>query len=68
MRIICYASLAVLLVRGVPAHAQDEGVISEPDIGLRAEQNANAPVVATVKRDEPFSYTASIAFIRSPRR
>ena len=56
MRIILYASLAVLLVLGSRAHAQDAGVTSEPDVGLRAEQNTNAPVVATVKRDEPFTY------------
>jgi len=30
-------------------------VTSEPDVGLRAEPNASAPVVATVKRDEPFA-------------
>ena len=29
---------------------------SEPDIGLRAEQRPDAPVVATVKSGEPFTY------------
>ena len=56
MRIILCASLAALLVLGLQTHAQDAGVTSEPDVGLRAEQSANAPVVGTVKRDEPFSY------------
>lgn len=56
IRIIHYASLAFLLVTGLQTHAQDAGVTSEADVGLRAEQNANAPVVATVKRDEPFTY------------
>ncbi|HEV2842190.1 MAG TPA: SH3 domain-containing protein [Chthoniobacterales bacterium] len=53
---IAYTSFAALLVFGLRAHGQDAGATSEPDIGLRAEQNTNAPVVATVKRDEPFTY------------
>ncbi|HWM23441.1 MAG TPA: SH3 domain-containing protein [Chthoniobacterales bacterium] len=56
MRIIVCVFLAVLLVLGPHAHAQDAGATSEPDVGLRAEPNTNAPVVATLKKDEPFSY------------
>jgi hypothetical protein len=56
MRIFLCASLAILSVHGSRAHAQDVGATSEPDIVLRAEQNANAPVVATVKSGEPFNY------------
>jgi len=56
MKIILCASLAALLILGLQAHAHDAGVTSEPDVGLRAEQNTSAPVVATVKQDEPFAY------------
>lgn len=56
MRIILCAPFAVLLIFGLRAHAQDAGVTSEPDVGLKAEQDATAPVVATVKRGEPFTY------------
>jgi hypothetical protein len=56
LRIIHVVSLGLLLALGLSAHAQDAGVTSEPDLGLRAEQNTNAPVVATVKRSEPFTY------------
>lgn len=52
--ILC--AFAVCLVLGPQTHAHDAGVTSEPDVGLRAEPNASAPVVATVKRDEPFAY------------
>ena len=56
MRILLYASLAILLLLGSRTHAQDAGVTSEPDVGLRAEQNLSAAVVATVKKNEPFTY------------
>lgn len=56
IRIILCSYLAVFLVLGAQTHAQDAGVTSEPDVGLRAEQNANASVVSTVIRGEPFSY------------
>ncbi|MCA1601128.1 MAG: SH3 domain-containing protein, partial [Acidobacteria bacterium] len=55
-RVILWAFLMVFLVVGWQTPAQDKGVTSEPDVGLRAEQNSNAPVVANVKRGEPFSY------------
>ena len=54
--IMVYAFLALSLVLGLEIHAREMGVTSEPDLGLRAEQNTSAPVVATVKRDEPFTY------------
>jgi len=41
---------------GLRAYAQDAGVTSEPELGLRSEQGANAPVVATVKKGDPFTY------------
>ncbi len=56
MRITRSAFLAVLLVLVFQTHAEDLGVTSEVDVGLRKEQSANAPVVATVKRNQPFSY------------
>jgi hypothetical protein len=56
MRFILCASLASCVVLGTPTRAQETGVTSEADIGLRAEQNPSAPVVATVKKDEPFTY------------
>ena len=31
-------------------------MVDEPDRGLRAEQNANAPITVTVKRNAPFTY------------
>lgn len=55
MGIILCALLAVFIPE-LRAHARDAGVTSEPDIGLRVEQNSNAPVVATVKRRESFTY------------
>lgn len=55
LRIIPSTVLAVLPILGVPAYAQDTGVTSEADVGLRTEQNASAAAVATVKRDEPFA-------------
>lgn len=56
MRLILYAYLAVLLVPGPRAQALDAGVIDEPDVSLRMEQNSNAPVVCAVRRNVPFSY------------
>lgn len=56
MKISPCAFLTVLLALGSGARAQDAGVVDELDIGLRAEQNTNAPVIAAVNKGEPFSY------------
>jgi hypothetical protein len=55
-RVVVCASVAVLLSLGSGVHAQEAGLVDEADIGLRAEAKANAPVVAAVKRNEPFTY------------
>ena len=56
MRFIPSAFFAAVFFTGLQAYAQDAGVTSEPDVPLRTEQNSNAPVVAIVKRGEPFTY------------
>lgn len=56
MRVILCAFFAAVFFTGGQAYAQDAGVTSEPDVALRKEQDANAPVVTIVKRGEPFTY------------
>jgi hypothetical protein len=58
MRIARHALLALFLIFAQPAQAQRTGIINDPDadLNLRAEQNANAAVVATAKKGEPFSF------------
>ena len=56
MRIVLCTSFAVFLFLGGQAYGQDTGVTSEPDVALRAEQDSNAAAVATVKKDEPFTF------------
>lgn len=57
MRILRFVLFAVSLVR--LAQAGDRGVIDDPDgyVNVRADKSAEAAVIATVKPNEPFTFT-----------
>ena len=58
MKAVGLVFLACLLVFAPLAQAQRAGVIDDPtgSVDVRAEQNAEAAVIATVKNGEPFRF------------
>ena len=58
MKAICFVLFACLFAFAPLAQAQRAGVINDPAgfVDVRAEKNADAAVIATVKTGEPFTF------------
>jgi uncharacterized protein YgiM (DUF1202 family) len=58
MKAVGLVLLACVLVFALLAQAQRAGVIDDPHgfVDVRAEKNAGAAVIATVKTGEPFTF------------
>jgi hypothetical protein len=58
MKAVCFLLLGCVFLFAPLAHAERAGVINDPDgfVNVRAEKSADAPVIATVKTGEAFTF------------